>query len=63
MGEHRVTMIVTRRFSDGSGGSHTTVGTRDECAEAFKSAVPSDSSVREGYTVSVQFFPAPTGGA
>lgn len=54
-----ITMVIVKTFSDGSRGAATTVGDPDELAHAFKSHVPTPTAVAQGFTMTVQFFPAP----
>lgn len=54
-----LTMILTRRFSDGSGTAKTVVGDRDELALAFRHALPTPLSVEQGFQLDVRFYPAP----
>lgn len=52
-------MVLTTSFVDGSGRTSTFVGTRDELGRAFARALPTTTSLQEGFDLKVQLFPAP----
>lgn len=56
-----VQMIVGVRYcADAGPVSYTASGTPNELADAFKARVPTAGMLREGFSMTVEFQPAPT---